>query len=85
MRALKIFFAVLLMVLVSCRDNEEPQSQQMGCASGILIGTSTRVNFRCCTKAEFDAGSNTSIGGTAAWTNYSDHQWTSVSDCGECD
>lgn len=77
---------MLLTVLVSCRDNEEePQSQQKGCASGILIGTSTRVNFRCCTKAEFDAGSDTSIGGTAAWTNYTDHQWTAVSDCSQCD
>lgn len=71
--------AGLIYFLVGCSE-DEPTTDQ-GCLTGIRNGTTDRVFIRCCTRKEYLAGDNTTAGGTANWSNYTNHQWAACPDC----
>ena len=76
-----ILLAALLLIAVACSENE---TVQMGCQTGILKGTTTRVTIRCCTQEEHFAGDNVANGGTKLFTYYSNVQWQPIDDCKNC-
>jgi hypothetical protein len=78
---IKIISICLLLLICSC--SEDDPGVQMGCLSGVT-GGGDRITIRCCTKQEFQAGSNVNAGGTANWNLYTQHQWKAVSDCDKC-
>ena len=78
----KSFLFIVLLLMLSCSKDEI----QMGCESGILKtgDPNVRINFRCCTQKEYEAGSNTSIGGTAQFDLYTSVKWTPTNSCSDC-
>jgi len=84
---LLIAFSCLFFSCSSDEDNEpRPKDSDIGCITAIpKDGSSdTPVFIRCATRKQFGAGSNTNIGGTSTWLNYTNHEWTQVKGCEEC-
>lgn len=79
---MKIIFVFLFLIVFSCRDDD---TIQMGCITGEVLGTGVRVPIRCATKKQFEFGSNITAGGTTTWNNYTNHSWSPVSDCTQCE
>lgn len=77
---------LILTLAVSCadQDGKDPEPSDLGCMTGIPDGEVDRVFIRCCTLEQYNAGSNVAIGGTASWSNYTDHEWKAVSSCDKC-
>lgn len=75
--------ALILFVFMFIGCAKDDPGPQMGCLTG-LTGNGTRVTIRCCTKEQFQAGSNVNAGGTSNWSTYTSHEWKAVSDCSQC-
>lgn len=82
MKAFVLFLVLFASVSFGCEEKEIKSDK--GCLTGIPDGLNYRVLIRCCTRAEYAAGSNVNAGGTANWTSYSQHEWKPVDDCGDC-
>jgi len=85
----RFIYLSLLLIVLSCKDEpsiDANNPDQIGCLKGVNKNSpgSSPVLIRCCTKREYLAGSNVNAGGTANWTNYTNHQWTAVASCGVC-
>lgn len=72
---------LLLFASVSCSEDQANPLNETGCFTAIPKGGTERVLVKCCTLKDYQAGSNTNIGGTASWSDYTDHRWASCSDC----
>lgn len=77
----KAIFILLLVAAIGCTKETGPQ---MGCMTGIPKGYTNRGLIRCCTKEQYQAGNNVAAGGTANWTQFTNHQWTPIDNCNNC-
>lgn len=77
------FIMVLFSMLLSCSKAEVKPVIPRGCQSAVN-SKGERVNLRCCTEEEYQAGSVVSAGGIANYSDYYAHIWTPVSDCDKC-
>ncbi len=65
-----------LLPMAACENIGEIQ---VGCISGIIPGSNTRIFLQCTTRDEYAVGGNM-YGGVA----YDNILWTPVEDCNEC-
>lgn len=73
--------SLLLVAIVLCGCNKDEEESNIGCQTGVPKGASYRVLIRCCTQQQALAGNNVKAGGTANWTDYTDHKWEKCADC----
>lgn len=79
----KVLAICLLAFIYSCGPDPEPSPKPVtdqGCLTGVN-SHGNRVLIRCCTQAQYQAGSNVNQGGIASWNNYTDHKWEKCSEC----
>ena len=76
-----VIFFILFLFFGCAREEGGPK---VGCVTGISKSTGELELVRCCTYEEYAAGSNTSAGGIAYWSNYTAHKWEDAKNCEEC-
>lgn len=77
------YIIVIFFLLLACKeDGPDPQPQtDKGCMTGISKSSGKLELIRCCTNAEFLAGSNVGAGGTSQYEAYTNHKWERCSQC----
>lgn len=79
---MKNLIYILLFAATAC-SKSDPGPQQ-GCMTGIPKGYTNRGLIRCCTQAQYQAGNNVAIGGTANFSDFTNVTWVATSDCATC-
>jgi hypothetical protein len=79
---MKYVLLSILLILASC-DKDDP-GPQLGCSTGVRKSSGQRELIRCCTKEQHLSGDNVNEGGVSSFSFFTNHEWTAVSDCSEC-
>lgn len=82
---MKSIFLILFLALSVATSCKKDAVTGKGCLTGLYKGGSgDRIFIRCCTQAEYQAGSNVTAGGTSDLGNYTSIQWTPIDNCASC-